>query len=187
MGKLFALFLIPLQVFANPILYEDLSAERYTDMPASAGVVPYNDPLFNSDRCIRYIEMPRPTLGEIWDVSAEVHVTNDDLRSRGFGLYVTTEVIVGDTTGNSRLVDGLLPLQIIKPSGAYNVGPEAHHGLIPRRGIIKWTQADLNYISQYETIYLKYMVWSGSTQYQSGDRCEITPGRGQLKVLVWEP
>jgi len=172
------------------MLYEDLETERYTDIPVFGNdtAVGFNDPTFPYDRCIRFIEMPRPSLGDIWDVSCEVHATNDDLRARGNGLYLTTEVLIGPGNGNSRFytinnVPQPLPI-VIRANGSYNIGPEAHHGLIARRSLYKWTQERLDYIAAYPAIYLKFMIWSGSTQAQSGDRCVITPGRGLLECLV---
>lgn len=145
-------------------------SERYTSLVVKDSDAP--------KYCIFYIEMPRPVLGEIWVVSSEIHGTNDDLRARGYGLHLTTEIRVDDNTSNTR--GGL---EIARANGSFNIGPEAHHGLIPRPNMMEWTQADIDYVSGWGAVYLKFFAWAGSTQAQSGDRCDITSGRGHLKCL----
>lgn len=167
----------------NTEFYEDLLDARYSTIPVGTDVS-YNEPNCPYDRCLRFIEMPRPQLGDIWDISCEVHATNDDLRSRSSGLYLATEILVGPTTGNTRHLGTAVLLKACDAVGAYNIGAEAHHGLISRRAIIKWTQDKITQVAAYENIFIKFMVWSGSTAALAGDICDITENKGHLTCLV---
>lgn len=168
-------------------MYEDTLDERYSDIPVSDGALSFTDPSYPYDRCIRYVAMPRPVVGEIWDISMELHATNDDLRARDKALALTTEILIGPQPSNSRFTNGVIQLVVLRANGSYNIGPEAHHGLISRRAVIQWDAEKIAYIAAYETIYVKLMAWAISTAAESGDRCEITPNRGFLRVLRYAP
>ncbi|MGH1542732.1 MAG: hypothetical protein ACRBHB_20100 [Arenicella sp.] len=145
--------------------------ERYSEIPVytnGSGV-----------RTLMYINnISIPVAGEIWDVEYEVHVTNDDLRARGKGVAATTEVRIGVDTSHNR--SGYFACS--RANGSFNVGVEAHHGLISRRCLFKWTQADIDDLNNINPV-LKAYLWASSTAAQSGDKLKVDQGRGKLVLL----
>lgn len=147
-----------------------LYPERYAAIPVELDG--------SEPRTIMYInELDLPTLGEIWDISFHIHATNDDLRARGAGLYLTTEIRIGFTTNHLR--DGFY---VAKAQGSFNIGVEAHHGLIIRRALFEWDQQKLDALNS-QTPIVKGIIWAGSTQAQGSDVCAIDVGCGHLKLL----
>jgi hypothetical protein len=158
-----------------PEYFESPVSERYTDMPVKSD--------YTGARCIMYIPIAQlPVVGEIWDISSEIHVTNDDLRARGKALALTTTVLLGDTANHDNI-----GVSLIKASGSFNVGVEAHHGLVSRRAPVRWTQEMVDIAATLGTPTLKFLIWASSTAWQSGDRCDITQNRGHLRMLRYVP
>lgn len=153
-----------------PEYFESPVAERYTDMPIRSDS--------SGARCILYIPMPMPVVGEIWDISSEIHVTNDS----GVSAHLTTQVILGADASH----DGI-GVSLIRASGSFNVTPSNHHGLVSRRQPIKWTQEMVDIASTMTTPFLKFRIWAGSTAWTSSTRMDITPNRGHLRVLRYVP
>lgn len=145
--------------------------ERYNSLPVKkdgSGV-----------KCLFFVSMPKPKVGEIWTVTSEIHVTNNDLRNRDAGVACTTEVRMGSSPANDRGAD----LPFVRANGSFNVGVEAHHGLITRTKSIVWTQGMIDSVASWEGVYVKTYVWASSTSARSGDRLEIDVGRGFSQVL----
>jgi hypothetical protein len=138
--------------------------QRYDRMPVGDGS--------EYARTILYIPVSGIVAGEIWDVHAMVHATNNDLRSRGYGFALTTEIRCGYDSSHER--DGF---SLADDSGSFNVGVEAHHGLINRRALYEWPHDEPN------TRFVKFIVWASSTQAQGSDDCELTPNRSTLSML----
>lgn len=147
--------------------------ERYSDIPVETDG--------SSPRCMMYIKPDIPNAGDIWTITVEIHVTNDDLRARGSGVACTTEVRIGEDTSHAR--DGF---KVIRANGSFNVGVEAHHGLILRTKSIEWTQAMIDDISGWTDLAVKFMVWGSSTAAISGDRLVIDEGRGFMQLRIDE-
>lgn len=143
--------------------------ERYTEIPVMTNG--------SEARCMMAITgLPIPQPNELWRTTFEIHGTNNMLRSRGYGAHLTTEVRVGFDTSHVR--DGF---SVLRANGGINVGVEAHHTLASRAKSIKWTEAMIEAL-QGRAPVIKLMVWAGSTQAESGDKLEITPGRGFLQL-----
>lgn len=153
-----------------PEYFESPVAERYTDMPIrddSSGC-----------RCIMYIPMPHPVVGEIWDISFESHGTND----AGINMHFSTEVRLGPATNHDR--DGI---SLIRANGTFNVTPSAHHALVSRRAPVKFTQGMVDAAAAMTQPYIKLIIWAGSTAWNSSTRFDITPNRGHLRCLRYVP
>lgn len=130
-------------------------------------------------KCVMYVTMPKPSVGEIWTVTSEIHVTNNDLRRRDKGVACTTEVRIGSSPDHDRGSD----LPFVRANGSFNVGVEAHHGLIPRSRSMVWTRDLVDAVAAWDGVYVKQYVWASSTAARSGDRLEIDQGRGFIQVL----
>ena len=76
--------------------------------------------------------------GDEISIYCEVHGTNDDARSEGVGVAWVTEFRLKDNQSNDRL-DGTFNVPMHHDSGHFNVGVEAHHGLISREGAYTFT------------------------------------------------
>jgi hypothetical protein len=133
-------------------------------------------------RRIFVINAPRPVAGDIWHMTAEIHVTNDDLRERGHGVACVTEARIQDHTTNDRS-GGFIWL---RANGFGNVGVEAHHALISRSKWIEWTQELVDDLpgGPDTQLYLKFFVMAQSTRARSRDQLIITPGRGFLQLRI---
>ena len=155
--------------------------ERYVDIPVRTDG--------SAVRTVMYINnLTPPVPGEIWDIEYEIHVTNDDLRERDRGVAATTEVRIGFDTSHSR-GNGDGSFRCSRANGSFNVGVEAHHGLISRRCLFEWTQELVEGVTaQYPKLpVVKAYLWASSTAAISGDRLEIDQGRGKLVLLRHKP
>lgn len=155
---------------AVPEYFESPVAERYADMPIRGDS--------SGARCIMYIPVPHPVVGEVWDISSEIHVTNDS----GVNAYIATQVLLGGDTGHDRT-----GVSLQRANGTFNVTPQNHHGLVSRRAPVKWTQEMVDLANTMETVYVKYIIYSGSTAWNSSTRMDITPNRGHLRMLRYVP
>ena len=149
-------------------LIPQYTSQRYDRMPVGSGS--------EYRRTLLYIPVNGIVAGEIWDIHAMIHATNNDLRSRGYGLALTTEIRCGYDSSHDR--DGF---SLADDSGSFNIGVEAHHGLVNRRALYEWPT------DEEDTRYIKFIVWASSTQAQSGDDCNITPNRSTLSLLRHTP
>ena len=170
-----------------PQLYESPVRPRYGRMQVLP-TAPSEEARTAAMRVPMYIAMPdRPVAGELWAINWEMHFTNNTLRAKGVGLFVTSEIRVAADSTQTR--NGL---QILDASGAYNIGVEAHHGLITRTVTWLWTPER---VAQFAALVpdgapvVKLVIWSGSagvtrTPYPYVD---ISQDRGLLQCLRWLP
>lgn len=160
--------------------FADGQYERYTEIRV------WDD--HTKARCLMYVEGPRPSVGDIWRWTSEVHVTNNDLRLRDKGVAVTTEVRIGPDSSHNRGYDTTqpAPMPFIRANGTFNVGKEAHHGLIGRTKSIEWTQEMVDAVADWDQVIAKFMIWASSTAYQSSDRLDIGKMRGFAQLEVFE-
>ncbi|GAB4373876.1 MAG: hypothetical protein Kow00114_36100 [Kiloniellaceae bacterium] len=121
---------------------------------------------------IASMEIPGPfKAGESLDLYFEVHGTNDDIRARGGGVaWVTQAFLAPDQT------DQRNGYALNWANGTFNLGPEAHHGLICREGSHVF-EAD-----EPGPLYFKVMSHAKSTAAQSGDKLDISQWRGFMKA-----
>jgi len=126
--------------------------------------------------CLAYVPVTgKIRKGEAWDIYAAVHGTNDDVRARGSGIYLAIEVRIGEGDFTQRLGGEIVP---IRGRAEWNLGVEAHHGYPDRFGRYVWPEdVDIS-----GTMYAKLFAWSGTTNAQPGDKCDITPNQTILTL-----
>jgi hypothetical protein len=166
--------LMPTIAFGQtPEIYQS-NAERYAKLKVTDGS--------GEARAIFMLESPLPEVGDIWHLTAEIHVTNDELRGRGRGVACTTEIRVAPDRSNERS-----GMALLRANGTFNVGVEAHHGLIARSKWIEWTQEMVDELDPHDRLYVKFFAWAHSTAAERGDELTVTRGRGFLELVVFRP
>jgi hypothetical protein len=164
--------LMPTTAFGQtPEIYQ-ANAERYAKLKVADGS--------GEARAIFVLESPFPEVGDIWHLTAEIHVTNDELRDRGRGVACTTEIRVAPDRSNDRS-----GVTLLRANGTFNVGVEAHHGPITRSIWIEWTQEMVDKVERHDRLYVKFFAWAHSTAAERGDELTVTRGRGFLQLVVF--
>jgi hypothetical protein len=153
-----------------PMFFET-TTERYEDIQ-----VREHD---SEPRGVYMLEAPRPSVGELWDIRFELHVTNEGPRAKGYGVAATTEVRLQATKDNDRSGG----VSLLRANGSWNVGVEAHHALISRSKIIKWDEEKIGEIEDDAPLFLKVFLMAKSTQAVAEDRLIIDQGKGFLQLL----
>lgn len=151
-------------------------SERYTTVPVESDS--------SNPRTIFYVVPdPHPVVGEVWIVSFEIHVTNDDLRAQDKGVAATTEVRLGYDTSHERASG----FNLIRANGTFNIGVEAHHGLISRTKTIYWTQQMVDDANAMSDVVAKMMIWASSSGQSGQYDLEIGQNRGFFQITRFRP